>query len=162
MILPALEPTQWATIATLADTIWTEHYTPIIGREQVDYMVSHFQSAEAISQQVQEQHFAYYVIQPAAEPIGYLAVQVRGSELFLSKLYLLAQERGRGYAKVALAFVEQMAREQDLEKITLTVNKNNTATIAVYQKMGFEIVTAVVQDIGHGYVMDDYLMKKQI
>ena len=28
-----------ALIATLADTIWRDHYTPIIGKGQVDYMM---------------------------------------------------------------------------------------------------------------------------
>ena len=29
-------------IAALADVIWHEHFTPIIGKEQVEYMLSRF------------------------------------------------------------------------------------------------------------------------
>ncbi len=36
-------------IAALADVIWHEHFTPIIGKEQVEYMLSRFQSYPAFT-----------------------------------------------------------------------------------------------------------------
>ena len=33
---------QVEVVVPLANTIWTEHYTPIIGKDQVDYMLSTF------------------------------------------------------------------------------------------------------------------------
>ena len=39
-------------IAALADVIWHEHFTPIIGKEQVEYMLSRFQSYPALQDQV--------------------------------------------------------------------------------------------------------------
>jgi hypothetical protein len=39
-----------ASIAGLARTIWTEHYTPIIGSSQVEYMLENIQSAEKIAE----------------------------------------------------------------------------------------------------------------
>jgi RimJ/RimL family protein N-acetyltransferase len=49
-----------------------------------------------------------------------------------------------------------------LNKIALTVNKNNVNSIKAYEKMGFKNVGSVVQDIGSGYVMDDYKMEKTL
>ena len=46
--------------------------------------------------------------------------------------------------------------------IELTVNKYNSGTIAAYEKMGFEKVRPAVFDIGGGYIMDDYIMKKSL
>ena len=40
------------TVATLAQEIWTQHFTPIIGASQVDYMLNKFQSTEAITAQI--------------------------------------------------------------------------------------------------------------
>ena len=42
------------TIADLADIIWKEHYIPIIGIPQVDYMLKKFQSAKAIKEQISD------------------------------------------------------------------------------------------------------------
>jgi diamine N-acetyltransferase len=44
----------------------------------------------------------------------------------------------------------------------LTVNKNNTGAISVYEKIGFRNVGSLVQDIGSGFVMDDYAMEKTL
>ena len=38
--------------AALAREIWTEYYTPILGKDQVAYMLDNFQSAEAIKKTV--------------------------------------------------------------------------------------------------------------
>jgi ribosomal protein S18 acetylase RimI-like enzyme len=46
--------------------------------------------------------------------------------------------------------------------IWLTVNRYNDATIAVYEKKGFRTVRTQVADIGNGFVMDDYIMEKEI
>jgi hypothetical protein len=35
-------------IENLARAIWSQHYTPIIGASQVEYMVNNFQSFDAI------------------------------------------------------------------------------------------------------------------
>jgi ribosomal protein S18 acetylase RimI-like enzyme len=43
----------------------------------------------------------------------------------------------------------------------LNVNKYNSA-IQFYHKIGFEIAKEEVIDIGNGFVMDDYVMEKQL
>jgi diamine N-acetyltransferase len=39
---------QIAEVARRAREIWLDHYVPIIGREQVDYMLDKFQSERAV------------------------------------------------------------------------------------------------------------------
>ena len=46
--------------------------------------------------------------------------------------------------------------------IYLTVNKQNTVPIKVYQKFGFIIKEAIIIDIGNGFVMDDYIIEKKL
>ncbi|MEJ2584436.1 MAG: GNAT family N-acetyltransferase [Robiginitalea sp.] len=148
-------------IAGLADVIWREHYTPIIGKAQVDYMLAHFQSTEAIAQQVSEK-MIYFLIQEGETPVGYLAIQKRGQELFLSKIYLLKEYRGLGMGKKAMNFIAEKAREFFCDRIALTVNKHNDRSIKAYSKMGFENKGPLVTDIGGGFLMDDYLMVRNL
>ena len=91
-----------------------------------------------------------------------MAIQPKGRELFLSKIYVLSSRRGLGYGKKAVQFVETVAKELNLNKIALTVNKNNVNSIKAYEKIGFKNVGSVVQDIGNGFVMDDYKMEKTL
>ena len=146
-------------VADLAKEIWTEHYTPIIGSQQVTYMLKKFQSAAAIQNQI-ENGALYYLISLRKSPTGYFSISINENFLFLSKLYVLKSARGNGLGSMALAFIEESARKHKCPKIRLTVNKYNSNSIHAYTKMGFQNIEAIVQDIGNGYVMDDYVLEK--
>jgi len=148
-------------VESLAREIWAEHYIPIIGRDQVDYMLDRFQSKHAISEQIRS-GVLYFLMREYVEFIGYIAVQPKGVELFLSKIYVKSSRRAKGYGKKAIQFAESLAQERGLKNIVLTVNKNNVNAIKVYEKMGFRNVGSLVQDIGKGFVMDDFKMEKTI
>ncbi len=153
---------QLERIERLATTIWNEHYTPIIGKGQVDYMLEKFQSMAAMQRQISDEGYCYYSILKNAELIGYFAVKPEQSALFLSKLYLDKPARGQGYSRQAQQFIEQLAHKLGLSQLRLTVNKYNTGSIKAYTALGFETVEEAVFDIGAGYVMDDYVMVKRL
>lgn len=146
-------------IENLAVTIWREHYTPIIGSVQVEYMLEKYQSFSAMKNQLENGHL-YFTIYNKKKAIGYIGYQKRQAELFLSKIYILNEWRGRGIGKKAMQFILEQARTAGLPKIVLTVNKYNTASIQTYLKMGFVNTGPFVQDIGNGFIMDDYRMEK--
>jgi len=148
-------------VESLAKDIWTEHYIPIIGKEQVEYMLENFQSKRAISEQIGA-GFLYFLMEEENQFIGYVAVLPKGNELFLSKIYIASSKRSKGYGKKAIQFIEKLAAEKALKRVVLTVNKNNVYTIKAYEKIGFKNAGSVIQDIGSGYVMDDYKMEKTI
>ena len=153
--------TQIETVARLACEIWNQHFIPIIGKAQVDYMLEKFQSKKAISEQI-ENGYSYYLLKAGSDYVGYMGTCLKKDELFLSKLYIRASQRGKGYGRKAVEFLEELAREKGLGKITLTVNKNNTDAIKAYEKFGFANLGAFVQDIGSGFVMDDDKMEKSV
>ena len=152
---------QIETIAGLAHKIWNEHFTPIIGKAQVDYMLEKFQSKKVITEQI-ENGFLYFLIKNNNAHIGYIGVLPEEKQLFLSKLYITSAERGKGYGRKAIEFLEKLAVEKGASKISLTVNRNNSATIKMYKKLGFENRGSIVLDIGNNFVMDDYKMEKDI
>jgi len=154
-----LTPEAVATLIRLAQTIWREHYTPIIGSKQVRYMLRNYHSFENVSQEIQERSTRYYLLFKEDHAVGYVGVRSEERSLFLSKLYLLSQERGHGFGAQAVDFIKTLAREQQLEKIRLTVNKENFDAITFYKKMGFKVMNKVCTDIGESYVMDDYEME---
>jgi len=54
-IIPAKTSANYDSIAGLASHIWIEHYTPILGPQQVAYMLEKFQSALAIREQIKKE-----------------------------------------------------------------------------------------------------------
>lgn len=152
---------QTEIVAELATIIWQEHYIPIIGIEQVDYMLDKFQSPLAITEQITS-GYEYYLLKLENENVGYISIQKRNDTLFLSKIYIVNYSRGKGVGKEAMAFIAERARQLECTTITLTVNKYNSNSIKAYEKIGFVKTNAIVQDIGNGYVMDDFVFEKKI
>ena len=149
-------------IAALADEIWREHYTPIIGETQVDYMLEKFQSAEQIYVDIKQNDYVYFTARhiKSDEMIGYCATKPKEDYLLLSKIYVRKDYRGRGIARSFLDEVVALCRfEYGFDKIRLTVNKYNDGSIAAYHKMGFETIDSVETDIGNGFIMDDFVME---
>lgn len=161
-IVPVTEQEQIAALAALADIIWHEHFTPIIGEAQVAYMLDKFQSERAITDMLSNQNYRYFFFEAGGQKVGYIGIQPREKLLFLSKIYLLKEHRGKGYARVGIDFLAQLCRKEGFDKIQLTCNRHNLNSIAAYQKMGFEIVYEQDADIGNGFVMNDYVMEKPI
>lgn len=150
------------TISVLAKNIWTEHYTPIIGLDQVNYMLEKFQSEIAIQNQINIDNYKYYLIINENTAIGYLSIKNNDDALFLSKIYIDKSCRGKGFGKIAINFIEEQAKDLNCQTIYLTVNKYNINSIMAYQKIGFIKTEELFIDIGNGYVMDDFRMEKLI
>jgi GNAT superfamily N-acetyltransferase len=157
------EAAQMQAVAELAREIWNEHFVSIIGQAQVDYMLSRFQSAPAIGGQIAE-GYDYYLVNDGGQRIGYFALvpNRKESSAQLSKIYLRRPHRGRGLGRAILAFAQAYCVERGIGKLWLTVNRHNTGPIAFYRRMGFTRTESLVQDIGSGFVMDDYKMVKRI
>ncbi len=158
-IITATNKSDYKIISKLAKEIWEEHYTPIIGVEQVEYMLNKFQSEAAIENQIEE-GYQYSTVYFDGIPVGYLSIIKKEDSLFLSKIYILSSERGKGIGKFTMEFVQEKAIEFELSSITLTVNINNFNSIKAYEKMGFKNAGKLVADIGNGFVMDDFLFEK--
>lgn len=161
-IAQAISAEDIATIARLAHIIWNEHYVPIIGQAQVDYMVERFQNAEAMTAQIRE-GYEYFLMYSEGEPVGYSSIHAEPEtgRMFLSKLYVTRQMRGRGVGAFAMEHIESLCRERRLNTLWLNVNKYNPA-VQAYRRLGFNIVQDIVTDIGGGFVMDDYRMEKSL
>lgn len=157
-ILPTVTDNEIQEVAVLANEIWHQHFIPIIGEAQVDYMVEKFQSYPAISNQIKNDGYEYYRIFLGENFAGYTGVHAENESLFLSKLYIKQDYRGNHLASHALQYLIKLCQERGLKKIWLTCNKYNSNTLAIYDHLGFEVTDEQVADIGNGFVMDDYIL----
>lgn len=151
-------------LAALADIIWHQHFRGIISDEQIEYMIENFQSQKAMTNQLLNMGYEYYFFNVDGENQGYFAIQEQREQtlMFISKVYLKKDFRGRGYARKAFEFIENEAKNRGLKKTRLTVNRHNDDTIAIYKKLGMYIADEKAADIGNGFVMDDYIFEKDL
>ncbi|MBR5999635.1 MAG: GNAT family N-acetyltransferase, partial [Oxalobacter sp.] len=101
-------------LSSVATEIVKEHFDPIIGSSMNDYMIAMFQSVPAITQQLRE-GYRYWFVKDKDTILGFLAYYPRGDILYLSKFYLYKYHRNKGYAHQMLAFLIQVAKDNDLK-----------------------------------------------
>jgi GNAT superfamily N-acetyltransferase len=140
----------------LAADIWRRSYGEMLAPAQIDYMLSWMYGAEKIHAEI-EAGICWEVIELNDEAIGYLSAE-RGVDVKLHKLYLRPEHQGRGFAQQSLAHVTELARAWSAARVILNVNKRNLRAIRAYERAGFSVVDSVVNDIGNGFIMDDFIM----
>lgn len=153
-----------ATIQTLATSIWWPTYRPILADEQITYMLDKLYDLDTITRQIVQQEQSYIILLANGEPTGFAAYSPRteNQEIYkLHKLYCLTETKGKGYGKLLLQAVEQAVLLAGKNILDLNVNRYNPA-IGFYEKMGFTVAYTEDIDIGGGYFMNDYVMRKQL
>lgn len=151
-------------VVSLAERVWREHYSEILDQGQIEYMLERFQSEKAIREQIEHQGYQYYLLQADGAYAGFIGIkeEPQNKSLFLSKIYIDKEYRGLGYGSQSFAFLIDICKRKQYNKIWLTVNRQNKSSIRIYEKNGFRKAYTKVSDIGHGYVMDDYIMEKML
>jgi len=145
-----------ASIAELAEKIWRVHYPPIIGAEQVEYMLSIMYSAKSIAEQISNGQ-SFWFIDHSGSRLGYLSFSLPSrNELFIHKFYIDPANQGKGIGKETFAKLIEMNPE--VSRIRLTVNRKNYKSINFYFRLGFVIEEVKDFDIGGGYYMQDFVM----
>lgn len=154
---------QIEAVTLLAQRIWPEHFTAIIGADQLAYMLDKFESIDAINNQLASGG-EYYLAESDHEPIGYTCIvpDKPNSRVLLNKRYVVKASRGAGVGKAMLQFIQQNCQDAGYECLWLRVNRGNLQTINWYQRQGFVVLSEDRKDIGKGFYMDDYIMQKAL
>ena len=74
-------------------------------------------------------------------PVGYAWLELRGADVASARIYDLAideEHRGKGYGRALLNGLEQVARDQGLESITLNVAAGNDYARQIYERAGYQ------------------------
>lgn len=152
-------------VQELADKIWKVVYPPIIGDEQVEYMLEKMYSIESLEDQIGAKGHQIYLLEDGGIAIGFLSFSLhygdKNDRTRLHKLYLLPDQHGKGLGKMMLNFVLKHSENEGDKGLELNVNKKNPA-FDFYLQQGFEVEKAVVLEIGNDYVMDDYVMVRSL
>lgn len=148
-------------LSRLATAIVREHFDPLIGKAQNDYMLSRFQTPEAITKQFAEGYRYHWVLEDG-QPAGFMAWFPRGDHMYLSKFYVEKNHRGRHLAARMRDALLEAARAEGLPRVELNTNKDNSDVIAIYEHLGFTRLRMEKNDIGNGFYMDDVVMEYRL
>jgi len=157
-------PDDLPVVQRLAHVIWHSHYPGIITIAQIDYMLARGYALEALAAFLDRPDRGLELALDGGEPAGFAAWYATDGpgEVKLDKLYVLQSQQRHGVGGRLIGRVVERARALGATNLILNVNKSNTQAIRAYERHGFAIRAAVVNDIGNGFVMDDYVMARSI
>ena len=150
-------------IQALADTIWRRHYPGIISNAQIDYMLARGYSREALSQFLSEADAGLALAKRGDVAVGFVAWHPKDrATMKLEKLYVMPESHGRGIGRALIEHVIACARAGHFACVALNVNRENTGAITAYERCGFAIRERGDFPIGNGFVMEDYIMVREV
>ena len=151
-----------STIGYLAYEVWPVTYKEILGPEQLAYMLQLFYSPQALEQQILKLKHQFIIAEIDLEEVGFASFSKVSPAIWkLHKLYVLPGLQGKGIGRALVDMLEEEVRTNNGAHLILNVNKNNKA-LHFYESLGFVIEKNELIDIGNGFVMDDYVLGKDV
>jgi diamine N-acetyltransferase len=150
-------------LSELAKEIWPIAFSKILLPAQIDYMLDWMYNLSKLTEQMDSGHRFYFLRLNDLE-IGFVGLQANFPEigfLRIHKIYLKPEFQGKGLGKFMLQQIEEIARKKNAKGLHLNVNRYNEA-VKFYEKSGFEILKTEDIEIGEGYLMEDYVMLKNL
>jgi ribosomal protein S18 acetylase RimI-like enzyme len=148
-------------VSELAGRIWRAHYPSILSREQIEYMLALMYDVAQLRRDL-ARGVVYELLFDGHLAVGFCGYEQVGGELKLHKLYLEVKAHGRGLGSLMLRHVEDEARRRGLRTVVLGVNRHNAKAIRAYERNGYRVRQELRTDIGGGFVMDDFIMEKEL
>lgn len=149
-------------LVALAGLIWRRHYPGIISEGQIEYMLAS-RYKPGLVRQLLARGDLWLAARAGDELVGFAHAHfLQAGDTKLDKLYVHPDYQRHGIGGLLIAAVERHVTPHGIHRLVLRVNRQNHAAIQAYLKHGFKVADLVVEDIGEGYVMDDYVMVKEI
>jgi len=149
-------------LAALAREIWHAHYPAIISVEQIDYMLEQRYKPGLIRQTLARGD-CWLVGRAGDMLVGFAhGYALAEGDFKLDKLYVAPHQQRRGVGAELVARLIRHAQGRGARRMVLRVNRRNAQAISAYRKYGFEVLMPVKEEIGGGFVMDDYVMTNRL
>jgi GNAT superfamily N-acetyltransferase len=147
----------------LAARVWPDTYLPILSAEQVEYMFAMMYSREAYTSQITHKNHSFLLAKVDNVFLGFASYELdyKPDSAKIHKIYILPEAQGKGAGKALISAIENIALQNNNRKLLLNVNRYNPA-IHFYLKAGFATVGEEDINIGNGYLMEDYIMQKEL
>lgn len=163
LTITAAQAAQIPLVQRLAREIWHRYYPSIVSVAQIDYMLDRGYSDEALRRFVDERDAGLALARVAGSDVGFAAwYRNDATTSKLDKLYVLPQHHRTGIGRGLIEHVGAHAKAAGCSSLTLNVNRGNTSAIRAYERCGFTVRARGDFPIGDGFVMEDFIMVREL
>jgi ribosomal protein S18 acetylase RimI-like enzyme len=151
-------------IQHIARLAWEATYTEILTREQIEYMFDWMYSIHSMLEQMKAKGHRFLIAGNGDSYTGFVSFEKNYKNDLrtkIHKLYVLPDVQKSGTGRALVDAVAEIAKASGDTYLSLNVNRFNKAQ-GFYKKLGFDIIAEEDIDIGHGYLMEDYIMEKAL
>jgi ribosomal protein S18 acetylase RimI-like enzyme len=142
--------------------VWPATYLPIIGQEQLDYMLNLFYTPDALAVQMNSDN-KFIVCYEGETAVGFASYsEIEPAIYKLHKLYILTSLQGKGIGRYMVNYISDDIQRSGATELRLNVNIHNLAAKNFYRKSGFTVLRDEDIDIGSGFFMNDHVLSKVI
>jgi ribosomal protein S18 acetylase RimI-like enzyme len=151
-------------LAALAREIWRAHYPGIISRAQIEYMLAERYDEAVICKELEAADLWWEILKQNGRMAAYTSYGLTdvAGEMKIDKLYVHPRAQRQGYGGRLIHHVAAFAAQRGCTRLTLAVNRHNQSAIGAYHKHGFHVAGTSLREIGGGFLMDDYIMVKEL
>jgi ribosomal protein S18 acetylase RimI-like enzyme len=140
--------------------VWPVTYVPIIGDQQVAYMIDLFYAPEELRKQMEESGHRFIICCSNGQPLGFASWSEIGTHIYkLHKIYIRPELQGSGIGRYMLRHIVNEIKKEGAAALRLNVNRYNHGAKAFYEKSGFKHFKDEDIDIGNGYFMNDHVLE---
>ncbi len=150
-------------IISLNFKIWPQTYSHILQEDQIAYMLQLMYSPEALKKQMDSGHTFIICTDEQEEQVGFASFSKIEDDVYkLHKIYILPGKQGLGIGQFMLHYITESLQEKYAKFLELNVNIRNQQAQHFYKKTGFILYREEDIDIGNGYYMNDYVLRKPL
>ena len=142
-------------LKAFAAPIWIECYDGIVERGHTEMLIEKYFEYENILK-FKAEGMIYEYILSEEERAGFIAYLLNSEYLYLDKLYLTKEQRGRHISRNVFDYLTKSFKLP----IRLNVNRGNARAVAAYEANGFKIIKTEELPQKDGFVNMDYVMER--
>ncbi len=150
-------------IRQLAAQTFYPTYLPNQPKDKVEYLYNRMYSMSSLTEQMKNGQ-RFILAKDKTGYLGFASYEINYKNLPVTKIhkiYVLPSAQGKGVGKELVNYISNIAKQNKCEAILLDVYRHNPA-IQFYEKMGFKKVAEQITDVGNGFVMDDFVMERNV
>lgn len=147
-------------VQKIAIDTWPQTYGTLMSKEQLTFMMDWMYNLKSLEKQFSDGQ-VFILVKTNDHYHGFASYELNYQntvKVKIHKLYVLPASQGKGIGNLLVQKIKDIGTRHQQTALILNVKRNNKA-VAFYKRMGFIIINTVDLDIGHGFVMDDYVME---